>query len=335
MNKLDIVFNVTDKQVTQFSRDIKLLITYPSYVFQPIVDVATALYNSFLDMNVDVMLQPMPDLNALNNAAMSNSYSHIISVNSHDYLEREHKFFMDKPRVTKLISYNLEQTPIDGQNSAWATMRLSELGQYGMYFDYIATESSCKMTDVKNLGLRTLHLDLPYHPCLDLNIEPNINDKQYDVIFIGCGSGRRQALLDQLTKEGLKIAPTPMPIACQKEFKSNMVNRSKICLNVHYSDMEYFEKPRIMYDYMMNKGVIVSEKIMFPEKFKHIENIFMSKYVNLVPMIIMAVKQFNEKTMLTGLNTYNLFKTEYAYEKVITNFLRELLIKETMFQRRF
>jgi len=322
-----------DKNVKRFSEGMSLLIVHPKRVFRPIRDIATAVYHSFLDMDIEVESKSLLTFNDLNKVAASGEYSHILSINTHDYLEAEKCFYLDPHRNTCLMSYNLEQTPIREQNSTWASMRLNETAAYGSYFDYIVSESECKNKDIENLGFRLLNLNLPYHPVLDLGTNPKIEDKEYDLFFIGCGSDRRQDLIKALQKEGVKMAPAPMPQSLDPNYKAFMVQKSKLCLNMHFSDMEYFEKPRIMYDYFINKGVVISEAILWPEEFINVKHLFMSKYVNMVPTVLALLSKYNEDILKVGYNAYAHFKDKYHYSKVVNRFLTELYHSEQKFRR--
>lgn len=319
--------------VQRFADDLNLLVTYPAHVFQPIVDIAHAVYNSFFDYGVEVEMRPVSGYRDLSQIAQQGTYSHILSINTHDYLRKGEEFYMDKPKITKLMSYNLEQSPIEGQNSYWASMRLNEVGYYGPFFDYIVSESPCKDRDILNMGMRVLNLNLPYHPILDLGVKPTLEDKEYDVMFIGCGSERRESLIKSISDEGFSIAPVPLPQALGKEYKSDIVKKTKICLNVHFSDMEYFEKPRIFYDLFMNKATVLTEKILYPEIFNHMEHFYMAKYMNVLPLLVLMLNKYDEKMVEMGYKAYETFKTEHHYEKVIPSFLTQLYEKDHQFRR--
>ena len=322
-----------NKDTKKYVEDMRLLVTYPAHVYQPIKDIATVVFNSFFDYGIDVDLKGVAKISDLNALATSATYSHILSINTHDYLEAERNFYLDKPKVTRLMTYNLEQTPIEKQNSYWASMRLNEVGYYGMYFDYIVSESFFKDEDILNMGFRVLNLNLPYHPCLDYGTQPTLEDKKYDIVFIGCGSERRQELVKKLETEGLIIAPAPLPNALDSKYKASMVKESKLCLNVHFSDMEYFEKPRILYDYFMNRGVVISEKILYSEVFEHLKHLYMAKYHNLIPMIILLLNKYNDEILQMGYQAYEKFKEVHDYNKLIPTFLNQLYTKEKLFKR--
>jgi hypothetical protein len=159
-------------------------------------------------------------------------------------------------------------------------------------------------------------------------VEPSMENKKYDVMFIGCGSERRQKVVDTLVKEGIKVAPVPLPQALGKEYKSQIAVETKICLNVHFSDMEYFEKPRIFYDFFLNKAAVLTEKILFPEEFDHMKDFYMAKYMNIVPLVLLLVNKYDETTFNMGLNAYKKFTELHHYDRVVDTFLTELLSKE-------
>lgn len=316
------------REVQSFVDDMELLIAFPGHVFQPIIDISKAVYESFSDCDINVDFKGISGQEDLNKIAQSGNYSHILSINTHDYLEKDRGFFLEKPKYTRMMTYNLEQTPIKNQNSYWAAMRLNEVGYYGPYFDYIVSESYCKSEDIQNMGFNILHLNIPYHPSIDLNVNHKVDEKEYDVFFVGCGSERRQQLINRIQEEGMTVAPATMPMSLGRHYKSEMVRKSRVCLNVHFSEMEYFEKPRILYDYMINKGVVVSEKILYPECFEHLKHIFMVKYPNIIPMLVLLLNKYNEDTLKIGEMGYNQFKQEHHYSKLVPQFLTQLFESE-------
>ena len=147
-------------------------------------------------------------------------------------------------------------------------------------------------------------------------------------MFNGCNSERRVAILAALEKEGVKIAPNPMPEALTAGFKSEIISQTKLCINVHFSPMEYFEKPRLMYDFFMNKAVVLSEKVLYPEIFESTQDLFMIKYQNIVPVVLLLLNKYNKDMLSIGEEAYTKFKNNYYYTKVISNFLKDLQSKE-------
>jgi len=310
-----------------FARNWKFCITYSRTLFQPVVDVAQTIAKSLNDCGVQADLRAMYGIHEINQVAASGEYTHILCINPHTYIEQEQNTFISKlTNGTKLLAYNLEQTPITNYNSAWSSMRISQVARYGMFYDYVVCESDSKIKDVENLGFRVIKLDCMYHPNNDFGINHTL-DKPYDVMFNGSGNDRREHLLQTLKNEGLVITPNPLPYAFKSDVKADLVSKTKICLNVHYSNMEYFEKPRLFNDLFMNKAVVVSESIQYPEVFKSTEDFYMVKYQNILPVIVTLIKKYNEDTFKLGINAYNKFKENYHYTKVIPEFLKQLKAK--------
>ena len=317
--------------VDDYKKDLNILVTYPNFIFKPIKEISEVLSTSLIDSGIKSGLMGINSFKHLETIANTNMYSHIICINVHDYITRDPGFYISKPTGTKLIAYTLEQTPIKGQNSYWASMRLHQVINYGIFFDYVAVESECKRDDITNIGFRTLLLDMMYHPKYDTSILKLDNTKVFDVLFLGCDNERRKTARDKLIAEGISIAyPSADIDPYSREGKAQLIAKSKLCVNIHFSDMEYFEKPRLLYDYAMNKANVLSEKLFYPEVFEHTKELFMSKYANIIPNITTALKAYASGYTGVGESLYTKFKESYHFEKVINNFVKELLIKEEL-----
>jgi hypothetical protein len=312
---------------------MKLGIVYPSFVFQPIRDIVDLFFRSFYDSDVEVEAVGVETSKDLDLLAQSGIYTHMLCINVHDFLEKEKNFFLRSSPATCLMAYNLEQTPIEHQNSGWSSMRLNQVGFYGPYFDYIVTESTAKLKDLTAMGFRTLILELPYHSNFDISDPHTLEEKKYDFCFFGCGSDRRMAVVQKLQQEGFTFAPMNTMAAMHGEYKAQMIRQSRICLNIHYSDMEYFEKPRLKLDFFINRGVVVSEKILYPEHFQHMKHLYMSKYPNIIPLSMVLLHKYNEDMLAVGEEGYKCFKEFYDYRRVIPNFMEELYNAEMMYGR--
>lgn len=89
----------------------------------------------------------------------------------------------------------------------------------------------------------------------------NENLKSYDVTFIGKPDGwkgRRAKILNAITNR-VKLYPR-VDNLWSKSAITDAIHASKICLNLHYEDVDYFESPRF-YDYLSTGACVLSERV--------------------------------------------------------------------------
>jgi GT2 family glycosyltransferase len=107
-------------------------------------------------------------------------------------------------------------------------------------------------------GLRCVHLPLGYHPMLAATSEPSPNERDFDLCLLASMTERREQFLaehaDFFSARRCHLRLVPLGFAKTETTKSylsterrnSILQRSKILLNVHYSDLRYFEWHRML-----------------------------------------------------------------------------------------
>ena len=128
---------------------------------------------------------------------------------------------------------------------------------------------------------------LPYQVNYD---EIFCHDKIYDVAIIGKLNNRRKNIYNELKKNKVNIINI---IKWSKE-RDDKIFKSKIILNIHYSD-EYniFEELRCN-RCIFNKVIVLTEQSKNLDNFMFKNNIIVSKYKNLVNKTIDILKNYEE-----------------------------------------
>ena len=85
----------------------------------------------------------------------------------------------------------------------------------------------------------------------------NNNKKDIDVLFVGCLNSRRQQILSIIKQSNINLI---IPKNCFGNNLSNLISRSKIFLNIRFSDSKILETCRLHEALMSTNTFIVSEK---------------------------------------------------------------------------
>ena len=110
-----------------------------------------------------------------------------------------------------------------------------------------------KIADLKNCTFK--YVPVSYMPHLD--IAPKTSIKDIDVLFFGVMNDRRYHVHDSLVKAGLNVHFADYNLWGAQ--RTELVNRSKICLNIHYYTNPILETVRISY-LLAKKAFVISEK---------------------------------------------------------------------------
>lgn len=148
---------------------------------------------------------------------------------------------------SRLILYNHEQVQ---QNSPWMTTGHIELFRKFPIWDY----SGLNMKNLEKKGISNTTLcRIGYMPVLS-HISPQNED--IDVLFYGTLNRRRETILDQLKKAGLKVH---VASAVYGDELDNLIARAKIVINIHFYEAKVFEIVRVSY-LLANRKCVVSER---------------------------------------------------------------------------
>jgi len=144
------------------------------------------------------------------------------------------------------IIFNSEQIDAD---SPWLTGPYMELLRTHQVWDYSA-ENALRLTQRGVCAVK--HVPLGYLPELS-RIAPVAED--IDVLFYGSLNPRRQAILEELQRRGLKVT---VLTGCYGEARDQFIARSKVVLNLHYYESKVFEIVRVSY-LLSNFKAVVAE----------------------------------------------------------------------------
>ena len=119
-------------------------------------------------------------------------------------------------------------------------------------------------------GLPCFHLPLGYHPLLEQSDASATSERDLDVCILAAMTDRREEFIaanaDFFAAHNCHIRLVPIGFAKTEETRSYLpipqrnalLQRAKILLNVHYSDLRYFEWHRALIA-MANRCCLISE----------------------------------------------------------------------------
>ena len=158
----------------------------------------------------------------------------------------------------------LEQTPYIGFENAAVNDVYEASLRYINRFDTMFTESDAKTDYLKwRAQCNAKTLNMGWHELFDLKVTPK--KKIYDAYMLGVRTPRREKILQEAHQAGLRIYVNGHAGIFDPAEKAMITSITKVGLNVHNNDNLYFEKPRIIQDYMSNGLMVVSEDIRYPE----------------------------------------------------------------------
>ncbi len=155
--------------------------------------------------------------------------------------------FYPLPLAPDSILYNLEQVEV---GSSWFRPELADLFRQYVLWDY----SAKNVAALEALGVQVAHvLPLGYVPQLTRIEFAPIRD--IDVLFFGSLNPRRQAVLDRMNEEGLRVQAV---FGVYGPRRDALIARSKLVLNLHYYEAKVLEMVRISY-LLANRCAVLSE----------------------------------------------------------------------------
>jgi protein O-GlcNAc transferase len=144
------------------------------------------------------------------------------------------------------IIFNSEQIDAD---SPWLTGPYMELLRTHQVWDYSA-ENALRLAQRGVSAVK--HVPLGYLPELS-RIAPVAED--IDVLFYGSLNPRRQAILEELQRRGLRVT---VLTGCYGAARDQFIARSKVVLNLHFYESKVFEIVRVSY-LLSNFKAVVAE----------------------------------------------------------------------------
>ncbi len=170
------------------------------------------------------------------------------------------------------ILYNLEQVD---EHSTWMTPALIDLFRRCPVWDY--SQANIEQLTAWRIP-RVTHVPIGYVPELT-RVTPVRED--IDVLFYGSPDDRREAVLDKLRAQGLRVKSL---FGVYGASRDAWIARSKIVINIHvsYYKAQVFEIVRVSY-LLANRRAVVSERGAHPNEDRDLESgIAFAEYDELV-----------------------------------------------------
>jgi glycosyltransferase involved in cell wall biosynthesis len=129
---------------------------------------------------------------------------------------------------------------------------------------------SAGVNEYRARGLRCFHLPLGYHPLLEHTGEPATSAREIDICLLAAKTDRREEFIAAnapfFAARNCHLRLVPIEFAKTKETRSYLatsqrnllLQRSKILLNVHYSQLQYFEWHRALIA-LANRCCLITE----------------------------------------------------------------------------
>lgn len=146
------------------------------------------------------------------------------------------------------ILYNLEQF-----EPGYAGSSPRYLDMLARFRVWDASAANVEHLRVWGINPTAQHVPLGYAPALARVTARE--DEDIDVLFFGITSPRRQAVIDELGRRGLRVAALNGVFGAALD---EQVARAKVVLNVRFADQGRLEVPRLLY-LLANRKAVVSE----------------------------------------------------------------------------
>jgi len=182
------------------------------------------------------------------------------------------------------VALDYEQTPLETHTCLEAEQKFQQLIKYYKQYNFLFTENESKNKYLKKHGIEAEIFDIGFHPIQTSLLLDKPCKKIYDVIMFGGMSYRRNELYTKLRSAGLKCYD-PVKKIFNIQQRANLILKSKVCLNVHFYNMMYFEKPRIICQYFANKGFVISEALSDLEGLVDGQHLVITPYNKLVDTV--------------------------------------------------
>lgn len=186
----------------------------------------------------------------------------------------------DPPVPAGSIVFNLEQLAAEG--SPWNNRRYVDfqLRRFTVW-DY----SRRNVAHLEGLGIESTFVQLGYVPEMT-RLEENF-PRDIDVLFYGGINERRQAVLDQLSKAGVRLGILRDAFGTDRDYA---IARARLIVNVHYYTHAVLELPRLGYLFA-NRKPVVSELGPETEQFPGLEDAAAyCEYEAIVPTVLAHLK---------------------------------------------
>lgn len=162
---------------------------------------------------------------------------------------------------TKYIGLQTEQLPqIGSPIGGIQANNFKHLQNILISYNHIFDVYEGNVNFLRSNEINALPFQVGYHSSFDFYKDNQTDfNKIYDIVFFGLMTPRRQKLIDQLSKKWSICSVTQ---AFGKP-RNDLLLLSKICLNLHVEDSDFFEKFRVELLYLSNKCFVISEESLY------------------------------------------------------------------------
>jgi len=297
-----------------------IVITFAPHVRRWFQDIAIAAARSLKELGKSCNVIACNKIDDFN----KDPYDTIIVLAPHAYTQLNLNPTFAKMPDKKYIAWCMEQTPHANESCPIMDRNWQRTLTYIDKYDYFFTESEVKTEFINSQGHKAFTASIGYHEHFNLFEKEFHKDqdhkKNYDVFFLGAMYPRRSKIINELKELGLKIYPSTGnmfdPIV-----KTHAAKRCKVGLNIHHNDVQYFEKPRIIQDYMSNFIPVITETIANPEGFKNNEHFVMAPHEKLAKSVFEWCNKPQSALDALAVNAHEYISNCYT----MTNFMRHMV----------
>lgn len=211
----------------------------------------------------------------------------------------------EKINCEKLIALQTEQLP-QGFANNYTKNNWTNLQQKLIKFSYIFDLYEGNIFFLKKNGFLNSHLfslGFDSHFLFKVQNFPEV----YDICFLGCLSDRRKKLIDRLSKK-FKICPTHQAFGTARE---QFYLQSRICLNIHVEDSDFFERLRVEH-LLINKKFVISENSLYHSPLIPEHHLIFRDYNQIEDSISYYLSNPNERLLIAE-TAQQFFKNEYHF----------------------
>lgn len=298
LNKVLKVENIEKIYISK-NKSIILLISPVNAVFN---DFKQALKQKMIKLNEksNVIISNWRSKN-LDSLIQKSNIIFIIQVGILKKLKKKYKLFQNK----KLIIYNTE--PLELESNKYIIDILFKFKLKSIILDY----SYKNYLHLKNININATFFPFGYYHYFSSYEK---KEKEIDFLFFGNLTERRNNILNKL--KDLKYNVVAVSNIFDKKHKSELINKSKICLDIFRTDDNSNNMHRLM-ELIGNKAFIISEKGSDIVMNLNLNNIvILSEYKNFVDTCVKFINDYDENNFLKfGDNSLKIFKRRFDINK--------------------
>jgi len=292
-------------------RTMKISIGVPEGSWVYFMDIAKAFYRCCLECGLtedDVELVKFRQLSDYNRGDINFFFGvHIFGLPLPDGKMQQ----IIKPEGAVWVWYQLEQLPYVEQSSQETVLRWHNTTKLLPLFDRVVVESSAKQKFLADNKVESSVLNCGFHSQYEVTApKVEVKEPDWDVFFYGLITDRRRDIIEEIINRKLKLYPFAATFLSGAE-RLFAIRNSKAVINVHMSDVEYFEKPRIICDCLSNKAFVVTENLRHSEGFINGTHLVMASYADLVDVLEEWLAKSKEERDKIGEAGYTYISKEY------------------------